>query len=95
MLTAEERSEIKQLIAETVQDAFAQAWADQRFKSPDAVVDVTARATQVFGTADKAIRWLKCPVRALGGQTPLSLLGTEEGVTRVMDVLGQVEHGVW
>ena len=61
----------------------------------DSIVDVTARAIEVFGTREKALRWLKAPVRALGDRTPLSLLTSAEGVARVQDTLGRVEHGVW
>lgn len=90
MLTAKDRSEIKQLIVEAIREEWA-----QKFANSLPAVDITARATEVFGSADKAIRWLQSPVRALGGKTPLSLLDTEEGIVRVKDVLGQVEHGVW
>jgi uncharacterized protein (DUF2384 family) len=34
-------------------------------------------------------------VRALDFATPISVLGTPEGMARVADVLGQMEHGVW
>ena len=40
----------------------------------DSIVDITARAIEVFGNREKALRWLKTPVRSLGDQTPLSLL---------------------
>ena len=59
------------------------------------IVEVTARAMEVFGTRERALRWLNTPVRSLGGQTPLSLLNTPEGVAQVQDTLGRVEHGVW
>jgi putative toxin-antitoxin system antitoxin component (TIGR02293 family) len=59
------------------------------------IVEVTARAMEVFGTREKALRWLNTPVRSLGDQTPLSLLNTPEGVAQVQDTLGRVEHGVW
>lgn len=62
---------------------------------PDSLVEVTARGIEVFGTREKALRWLRTPVRALGGQTPMSLLKSPEGLARVQDALGQVEHGVW
>jgi len=61
----------------------------------DSIVDITARAIEVFGTREKALRWLKTPVRSLGDQTPLSLLNSAEGVAKVQDTLGRVEHGVW
>ena len=59
------------------------------------IVEVTARAMEVFGTREKAWRWLNSPVRSLGDQTPLSLLNSPEGVAQVQDALGRVEHGVW
>src|SRR5580698_4081508 len=62
---------------------------------PDSLVEVTARAIEVFGTREKALRWLRTPVRSLGNLTPMSLLQTPEGLVRVQDTLGQVEHGVW
>jgi putative toxin-antitoxin system antitoxin component (TIGR02293 family) len=59
------------------------------------LVEITARAIEILGTREKAIRWLNTPVRALGNRTPVSLLENGEGVARVGDVLGQIEHGVW
>jgi putative toxin-antitoxin system antitoxin component (TIGR02293 family) len=61
----------------------------------DSLAEITARAIEVFGSREKAMRWLRTPVRALGNQTPISLLHTREGLVRVQDTLGQVEHGVW
>lgn len=59
------------------------------------IVEITARAMEVFGTREKALRWLNTPLRSLGDRSPLSLLGTPEGIAQVQDTLGQVEHGVW
>jgi len=56
---------------------------------------IVERATKVLGERIKAMRWLGTPVRALDYATPISLLGTSEGLTRVADVLGQMEHGIW
>ncbi len=64
-------------------------------RAVDPLVEVTARAIEVFGSREKALRWLKTPVRSLGNQPPLSLLDTPEGIDRVNDVLGRVEHGIW
>jgi hypothetical protein len=47
------------------------------------------------GDREKAMRWLGTPVRALDYATPISLLGTGDGATRVEDVLGRMEQGVW
>jgi uncharacterized protein (DUF2384 family) len=66
------------------------------WKSPaKPIVEVTARAVEVFGTREKALGWLNTPLRSLGNRTPLSLLETPEGVLQVEDTLGRVEHGVW
>ena len=67
-------------------------------ESPEDLVrlaEVTARAVEVFGTREKASRWLKTPVPCLGEHTPLSLLNQAEGAKMVEDTLGRVEHGVW
>lgn len=55
--------------------------------SPEISVEsVMDRAIEVMGDRDDAMRRLG---------TPISLLGTSEGATRVEDVLGRMEHGVW
>jgi hypothetical protein len=59
------------------------------------LVRVIARAVEVLGTSEKALRWINAPVRSLGDQTPASLLGSPEGIQRVEDALGSIEHGVW
>lgn len=56
---------------------------------------IIARTEEVFGSQEKASLWLKEPNRALGLQTPLSLLDTDEGARRVEDVLIRIEHGVF
>jgi hypothetical protein len=57
--------------------------------------EIIARATDVIGSREDAMRWLGKPVRGLNFATPISLLATPEGVKRVSDILGQMEHGVW
>ena len=61
----------------------------------DCVLRVTKRAIEVIGNKEKAMRWLGTPVRGLDFATPISLLTTKEGVERVTDILGQMEHGIW
>src|ERR1019366_9005299 len=94
VLTQDDRKEIKRLIAEVVAES-RPAPMQESASGSDAVIDVTARAVEVFGSSEKAMRWLRTPVRSLGDRTPLSLLGSPEGVARVQDTLGRVEHGVW
>lgn len=56
---------------------------------------ILARATEVFSGSEKASRWLSRPNRALGGETPLSLLDTDAGTQEVEAVLGRIEDGVY
>jgi putative toxin-antitoxin system antitoxin component (TIGR02293 family) len=54
-----------------------------------------ARASDVFGSRDKGVRWLRKPNRALGGEAPFDLLDTEIGEEQVVAVLDRIEHGVF
>jgi putative toxin-antitoxin system antitoxin component (TIGR02293 family) len=57
---------------------------------------LTARALDVFDDDAAAVgRWLRTPLRALGGAAPLSLLDTDLGAQEALDVLGRIEHGVF
>lgn len=58
------------------------------------VARIAALATEVFGTTEKASRWLHRANRALGGKPPLGLLRTDLGTRQVEQVLGRIEHGV-
>jgi len=67
----------------------------QRRPVEKAIDTMIVRAAEVLGSRDEGMRWLGNPVRGLDFATPISLLGTPEGVERVNDILGQIEHGVW
>jgi putative toxin-antitoxin system antitoxin component (TIGR02293 family) len=57
---------------------------------------LTARALDVFDDDEAAVaRWLRAPIRALGGVTPLSLVDTDLGAQEALDVLGRIEQGVF
>jgi putative toxin-antitoxin system antitoxin component (TIGR02293 family) len=58
------------------------------------LVRVAARAIDLLGS-DRALRWLRAPIRALGGVAPLSLLDTDLGAEAVLDVLDRVSEGVF
>ena len=50
---------------------------------------------EVFGNKDKLFNWLKLPNIALGGMSPISLIGLPEGISKVRDLLGRIEHGIF
>jgi len=55
---------------------------------------ITTIAEETLGDPPRGARWLAKPNRALGGQTPLSLLGTDAGAVVVEQALGRIAHGV-
>ncbi|MBV9081336.1 MAG: DUF2384 domain-containing protein [Acidobacteriaceae bacterium] len=57
---------------------------------PDALL---LRAVEVFGSAEKALSWLDTPLIMFSGQTPRRTAQTEEGRSRVLGVLFDLEHG--
>lgn len=50
---------------------------------------------KVFGDKPNFQKWLNSENKALGNITPKSLLETEEGIQRVYDELGRIEHGIF
>jgi uncharacterized protein (DUF2384 family) len=105
----EQLERLLSIVAQVRDLIFHEGFTDLRFVNPKTgetrvievkaearpIVEVTARAMEVFGSREKALRWLNTPLRSLGDRTPLSLLNTPEGVAQVQDTLGRVEHGVW
>lgn len=56
---------------------------------------ILVRAEEALGDRERAYSWLTKPNRALGGQSPLSLLDNDTGTLSVERVLGRIEHGVY
>ncbi len=59
------------------------------------VARALVRARHVLEDEDAGARWLLTPSKALGGKRPLSLLGSGDGFTAVMDELGRIDYGVF
>ena len=59
------------------------------------IAELIARATALFGTQEKATRWITTPLAALGEETPLSKLRTGVGVDRVKEILAAIQYGVY
>jgi putative toxin-antitoxin system antitoxin component (TIGR02293 family) len=59
------------------------------------VAYVMQLASTILGGIKKARVWLLRENRALGGQTPLSLLDTEIGGRQVEETLFQLNHGIF
>ena len=59
------------------------------------IASVSARATEAFGSREKAMRWLYTPLSSFGNRTPISLISTTNGPAELEDTLGAIEHGIW
>jgi putative toxin-antitoxin system antitoxin component (TIGR02293 family) len=55
---------------------------------------IQQKAKATFGSADKALQWLKRPTKPLQDHAPASLLDTEEGARLVEDLLTRIDHGI-
>ncbi len=58
------------------------------------VARVLAQAEKTFGSQQKAGLWLRRPTAVLSGDSPLSLLDTDEGTRVVETLLGRIGHGI-
>lgn len=58
------------------------------------IAHLALRATEVFGSLDRARVWLKKPQYALGGVVPLAFADTEPGAREVEDILLRIDHGI-
>jgi len=67
------------------------AHSDRAFR----VANAFAYAETVLGDADKALRWMHKPNRAMGGAVPVELLDTQIGESRVRQILTRIEWGAY
>lgn len=59
------------------------------------IADLFLYGIEVFGDKENFFKWLKLPNTALGGLEPQELVEIPGGVSKVKDVLGRIEHGVY
>lgn len=59
------------------------------------LTQVYEMAADVFGSREKATRWLKKPARGLGGRIPLEYADTYIGANEVIKLLGRIDHGIF
>ena len=59
------------------------------------IVALIQRALTILGSPHELSRWMQTAVPSLNGQTPYSMLQTEEGQKQVETVLGRIEHGIY
>lgn len=59
------------------------------------ITDLFLYGSEVFGNNKNFFKWLNLPNSALGGMEPLDLIEIPGGVSKVKDVIGRIEHGVY
>lgn len=57
--------------------------------------DLFLYGEEIFGNKQHFFQWLALPNTALGGLQPQELIEIPEGVSKVRDLLGRIEHGVY
>lgn len=58
------------------------------------ITEVALRGSDVFGSRERFVAWMKSKNPALGNRIPASLLGSRFGAQLILDELGRMEHGV-
>lgn len=56
---------------------------------------ISAMANRVFGSEEKAHRWLRKPCRALDGAIPVEILASETGAHMVEEELHAIDFGMF
>lgn len=59
------------------------------------IVDMFIYGSEVFDNKEKFFKWLNLPNTALGGFEPQELIEIPGGISKVKDILGRIEHGVY
>ena len=84
-------------ISERTLHRYAKANSSFPFGVTDRILQidkVIKRGTEVFGSLDKFIKWLRINPPALEGRISIRSLASFEGINLVLDQITRIEHGV-
>ena len=59
------------------------------------MTDLFLYGSGIFESKENFSKWLNLPNTALGGMEPIELLGIPGGISKVKDIIGRIEHGVY
>lgn len=59
------------------------------------IADLFLNGIEIFGSKENFFKWLYMPNTALGGMEPNQLIEIPAGVSKVKDLLGRIEYGVY
>jgi uncharacterized protein (DUF2384 family) len=56
--------------------------------------EIVDRAIETFESIDGAAIWLASPAHGLEGKVPVEVAATVKGRTKVLNLLGRIDHGL-
>ena len=59
------------------------------------ITDLLLFGSEVFGNKTNFFKWFNLPNTALGGMEPQELVEIPGGISKVKDILGRIEHGIY
>ena len=59
------------------------------------IADLFLYGIEVFGSQENFFSWIELPNTALGGMKPIEIIELPEGVSKVKDIIGRIEYGVF
>lgn len=59
------------------------------------ITDLFLYGSEVFGSKEDFLKWLNLPNTSLGGMEPQELIEIPGGVSKVKEIIGRIEHGVY
>ena len=59
------------------------------------IADLFLYGSEVFGSEENFFKWLNLPNTAFGGMEPIELIEIPGGISKVEDLIGRIEHGVY
>ena len=59
------------------------------------ITDLFLFGTELFESKENFFKWLSLPNTALGGLEPRELIEMPDGVSKVREILGRIEYGVY
>ncbi|MEO8108408.1 MAG: antitoxin Xre-like helix-turn-helix domain-containing protein [Ginsengibacter sp.] len=95
-LTQKEWSDILHISERTLQ-RYAKDNSTFNFSVIDRILlidKVIKRGTELFGNGEDFISWLKDDPKGIEGELGLYSLASFDGITKVLNQLGRIEHGV-
>jgi putative toxin-antitoxin system antitoxin component (TIGR02293 family) len=59
------------------------------------IADLFLYGSEVFGSEENFFKWLNLPNTSFGGMEPIELIEIPGGISKVEDLIGRIEHGVY